>query len=111
MATKKQMKKADKVFKEYKAGTLNIGKSKKKVTSRKQAIAVALSVSGQAKKKKKQGGMARIRIDTNKHGIRREINLDALYKAKIKKDQKKKAWLEKKNKTKQFYYIYNESIK
>jgi len=49
---------------------------------------------------RKWGGMARIIIDTNKHGIRRETNLDALYKAKIKKDQKKKAWLEKKNKTK-----------
>jgi len=49
---------------------------------------------------RKWGGMARIIIDTNKHGIRREINLDALYKANIKKEQKKKAWLEKKNKTK-----------
>lgn len=35
--------KVEKVMKEYKAGTLNIGKSKKKVTSQKQAVAIALS--------------------------------------------------------------------
>lgn len=42
----------------------------------------------------------RIIIDTNKHGIRRETNLDTLYKTKIRKEQKKKAWLDKKNKSK-----------
>ena len=48
-----KMAKMKKVFKEYGAGTLNIGKSSKKVTNPKQCIAIALSVSGMAKKKKK----------------------------------------------------------
>ena len=41
--------KIKKVMGEYKEGKLNIGKSKKKVKSRKQAIAIALS---EARKKK-----------------------------------------------------------
>lgn len=32
---------------------------------------------------------SRIVIDTNKHGIRREINLDSLYKEYLKRKQKK----------------------
>ena len=44
--------KIEKVMKEYKAGELNIGKSSKKVTSKKQAIAVALSEQRKANKKK-----------------------------------------------------------
>ena len=44
-------KKISKVMKEYKAGTLNIGKSKKMVKSKKQAIAIALSQAGKSKKK------------------------------------------------------------
>lgn len=52
MAKKKT--KVEKVMHEFKEGTLNIGKSKKKVTSRKQAIAVALSEAGKSKKTKKK---------------------------------------------------------
>lgn len=44
-------KKIKKVMKEYKKGKLNIGKSKKKVKSRKQAIAIALA---EARKKSKK---------------------------------------------------------
>ena len=39
----KPQKKVKKVMKEFKKGKLNIGKSDKKVKSRKQAIAIALS--------------------------------------------------------------------
>jgi hypothetical protein len=44
-------KKISKVMKEFKAGELNVGKSKKKVKSKKQAIAIALSQAGKSKKK------------------------------------------------------------
>jgi hypothetical protein len=62
MATKKKPTtkaakdaKVHKVMDEYKHGTLKSGKDGKggKVKSRKQAIAIALSESGQSKKKKK----------------------------------------------------------
>jgi hypothetical protein len=47
--------KAKKVFDEFKAGTLHSGsKQGPKVTSRKQAIAIALSQSGQSKYGKKK---------------------------------------------------------
>jgi len=45
-------KKISKVMKEFKAGELNVGKSKKKVKSKKQAVAIALSQAGMSKKKK-----------------------------------------------------------
>ena len=38
-------------MKEFKKGELNIGKSAKKVKSKKQAIAIALSQAGKSKKK------------------------------------------------------------
>jgi|TARA_R100001591_G_scaffold104657_2_gene112406 hypothetical protein len=47
----KKQKKVKKVMKEFKEKKLNIGKSKKKVKNRKQAIAIALSEAGIAKKK------------------------------------------------------------
>ena len=50
---KKGQAKIKKVLKEFKKGELNIGKSKKKVKSRKQAIAIALSEAGISKKRKK----------------------------------------------------------
>ena len=50
---KKRQAKVKKVLKEFKKGELNIGKSKKKVKSRKQAIAIALSEAGISKKRKK----------------------------------------------------------
>ena len=53
MKKTKAEKKISKVMREYKAGELNIGKSPKKVTSRKQAVAIALSQAGMSKKKKK----------------------------------------------------------
>ena len=52
---KKSEKKVAKVMKEYKKGELNIGKSKKKVKNRKQAIAIALSEAGVSKKRRKNG--------------------------------------------------------
>ena len=40
-------------MKEYKKGKLKIGKSKKPVKSKKQAIAIALSEAGMSKKRKR----------------------------------------------------------
>ena len=45
-------KKIKKVMREFKKGKLPIGQSKKKVKSRKQAIAIALSEAGKSKKKR-----------------------------------------------------------
>lgn len=54
----KAQKKVAKVMREFKAGTLNTGKpgpgKGPKVKSRKQAIAIALSEAGKAKKGKKR---------------------------------------------------------
>ena len=47
------MAKVSKVMREFKEGSLNVGKSSKKVSSPKQAIAIALSSSGISKRKRK----------------------------------------------------------
>ena len=47
----KAQKKIKKVMKEFKKGKLPIGQSKKKVKSRKQAIAIALSEAGKSTKR------------------------------------------------------------
>jgi hypothetical protein len=49
--SKAKVIKVKKVMKEWKSKKLKIGKSKKLVKSRKQAIAIALSESGQSKPK------------------------------------------------------------
>jgi len=49
-AKKAVAKKVEKVMKEYKEGTLHSGKGGPVVKSREQAIAIALSEAGQAKK-------------------------------------------------------------
>ena len=46
--------KVEKVMKEYEKGELNIGKSKKKVSSQKQAVAIALSEQRRVEKGKKK---------------------------------------------------------
>lgn len=53
MKKSKSQKKISKVMKEYKAGTLHSGKKGPVVKSKKQAIAIALSEAGKAKRKKK----------------------------------------------------------
>lgn len=52
MKKSKSQKKVTKVMKEYKAGTLHSGKGGPVVKSRKQAVAIALSEAGKAKKKR-----------------------------------------------------------
>ena len=51
MKMTKSQKKVKKVMGEYKEGTLHSGKGGKVVTNPKQAVAIALSVAGKAKKK------------------------------------------------------------
>jgi len=52
--TPKQKEKVEKVMHEFKEGELTTG-SGKKVTNRKQAVAIAMSESGQSRSQKKSG--------------------------------------------------------
>ncbi len=52
--TEKKRGKVKKVMREYKKGKLNIGKSKKKVKNRKQAIAIALNEAGIKQKRRRK---------------------------------------------------------
>jgi hypothetical protein len=52
MTTAKQKRKVERVLHEYKTGTLR-SRSGRKVKSRQQAIAIALSESGQSRRKKR----------------------------------------------------------
>ena len=52
--TDKKQKKVRKVMREFKKGKLNIGKSKKKLKNRKQAVAIALSEAGVNKKRRRK---------------------------------------------------------
>tara|TARA_B100000459_G_scaffold108986_1_gene63381 strand:- start:187 stop:351 length:165 start_codon:yes stop_codon:yes gene_type:complete len=54
MAVDKKQKKISKVMREFKNKKLNIGKSKKKVKNRKQAVAIALSEAGVNKKRRRK---------------------------------------------------------
>jgi hypothetical protein len=49
--SRRKQDKVSKVMREFEAGTLKSGGSKKKVTDKKQAIAIALSEAGLSKKK------------------------------------------------------------
>ena len=54
MKKTKAQKKVSKVMREYKSGTLHSGKGGPVVKSRKQAVAIAMSEAGMAKKAKKK---------------------------------------------------------
>jgi len=49
-------RKAGKVMREYKRGKLKSGRSGRRVKSRKQAVAIAMSESGQSRRRKKRRG-------------------------------------------------------
>ena len=51
--TDRKQKKVSKVMREFKNKKLNIGKSKKKVKNRKQAIAIALNEAGIKQKRRR----------------------------------------------------------
>jgi hypothetical protein len=55
MASTRQKKKVGRVMHEHKRGTLRSG-SGRKVKSRKQAIAIAMSESGQSRQRRKSSG-------------------------------------------------------
>ena len=52
--TDRKQKKVSKVMREFKKGKLNIGKSKKKVKNRTQAIVIALNEAGIKQKRRRK---------------------------------------------------------
>jgi hypothetical protein len=68
----KSQKKVGKVMSEFKAGKLKSGKSDKKVTNPKQAIAIALSEAGMSKKKM-MGGMMSDGVSEKGMGIEKKM--------------------------------------
>jgi len=55
MASRRQKRKVGKVMHEYKHGKLKSG-GRRKVKSRRQAVAIAMSESGQSRKRRKSSG-------------------------------------------------------
>jgi hypothetical protein len=68
----KSQKKVGTVMKEFKSGKLKSGKSDKKVTNPKQAIAIALSEAGMSKKKM-MGGMMSDGVSKKGMGIEKKM--------------------------------------
>ena len=68
----KGQKKVGKVMKEFKEGKLKSGKSDKKVTNPKQAIAIALSEAGMSKKKM-MGGMMSDGVSKKGMGVEKRM--------------------------------------
>lgn len=60
-ATRKQKRKVARVMREHQHGTLKSGRSGRKVKSRRQAIAIAMSESGQSRNKRKKSTGSRKR--------------------------------------------------
>jgi hypothetical protein len=54
--TPKQKEKVEEVMHEFKEGDLHSGKSKKKVTNPKQAVAIAMSEAGISRNKRRSSG-------------------------------------------------------
>jgi len=56
LGSRRKRGKVEKVMHEYKHGELHSGRGGPVVTARKQAVAIAMSESGQSRKRRKRGG-------------------------------------------------------